>query len=262
MHPRVRIVLIAALLVGGLLLVRIATRPGRVGPAAASGAARSNAAPKVMAHGLEPPTGEADTNRMVRLSPGQILATVNGRQITLGDLIPLRGTNTQASQVFSRQTYDYLLQRAIGRELVLQTAKAQGLELTGADQRQLANARALRALPEPGQVQRLSLDQAQLDFEMRDAQAFLLQSALLAGTGVSPNVTPEDVSSYYQAHAAEFGDLPAEEQARKAAWAQIDAQIRQKLAAPIRSLFQNRLLAYMQQLQSGADITVNPLADP
>ena len=259
MHPRVKLVLIAAvLLVVGPLLVQFGMKTARrpSGPAASAGT--TNAARKVTTPDFQLTSEPGDTNRMVRVSPGQVLAVVNGRQIRLGDLMPLRGTNAQA---LSRQTYDFLLQRAIDRELVLQTAKAQGLEMTDGEKRQLANARALRALPEPGQVQRLTLDQAQLDFEMRDAEAFLLQSALMAGTGISANVTPAQVSSYYQAHVDEFGDLPPDEQARKAAWAQINSEIRQRLAAPIRSIYQNQLLAYMKQLQSGADISLTQLAD-
>jgi hypothetical protein len=260
MHSRVKLVFIAAvLLIGGLVFVQIGLKTVRspAGPAATG--STTIAAGKVIMQDPQLASEEGDTNRMLRVSPGQVLAMVNGHQIKLGDLIPLRGPNAQA---FSRQTYNFLLQRAVDRELVLQTAKAQGLAMTDGEKRQLANTRSLRALPEPGQVQRLTLDQAQLDFEMRDAEAFLLQSALMAGAGVSANVTPEQVSTYYQAHAAEFGDLPPDAQARKIAWAQIDSTIRQRLAAPIRSIYQNQLLAYMKQLQSSADISVTQFADP
>jgi len=198
------------------------------------------------------------TNKIVLARPEQVLATVNGAPITLRDLIPLQSTNSEVEQKMDSVTYDYFLQRAINRELVLQAAKAQGVTLNQAQVDQLGKFRAEREQPYPGLVSQLSVNTAEIEFELRDAQAFMLQTALMAQGGATPSVTPDQVEEYYRTHIAEFGELPADPQAREQAWQEIDVKIRGQLAGGARSEYQQQLDAYMAQLKAKANIVVTP----
>jgi hypothetical protein len=225
-----------------------ATASGRVG----SGTAGTNG-------GMGTAAGGTTSNKVFRIRRDQVLATVNGTTLTLRDLIPLGGTNAAGEEQVDQATYDYFLGRAIDRELILQTARAQGVGLTESQDQQLAKLRALREQPEPGLVSKLTVDAAQIDFELRDSQAFMLQTALMAKGGATPNVTPDQVEQYYLNHLGEFGDLPADPQERQAAWQRMDVQIRNRLAASARSQYQAQLTQYMNQLKSKAAIHVSAL---
>ena len=172
--------------------------------------------------------------------------------------MPLQSTNSQAEQKIDSVAYDYFLQRAINRELVLQAAKAQGVTLNQAQEDQLTKLRALREQPEPGLVSKLTVNAAEIEFELRDEQAFMLQTSLMAQAGATANVTPDQVEQYYQAHIAEFGELPADPQARQQAWQIIDIQIRQQLAAQTRDQYNKQLQQFMDKLRTAAQITVTP----
>lgn len=199
------------------------------------------------------------TNRILLARPNQVLATVNGAPITLGDLMPLQSTNSEVEQKIDSVAYDYFLQRAINRELVLQAAKAQGVTLNQAQDEQLAKLQALREQREPGLVGKLTVNAAEIEFELRDAQAFMLQTSLMEQAGATPNVTPDQVEQYYQDHISAFGELPADPQARLAAWQEIDIQIRQQLAAQTRGQYNQQLQKFMDNLRAAGQITVTPL---
>lgn len=112
----------------------------------------------------------------------------------------------------------------------------------------------------PGFVRNLSGGADEISFEMRDAEAFMLQASLMGKSGASPNVTSQQVMNYYQQHASEFGELPADEPARQEVWNNIDYQIRQTLAHTVRSDFQTKLADYMKRLETEANIQMTPLA--
>jgi len=205
-------------------------------------------------------SGKSQSNNRIFLArPNQVLATVNGTSITLGDLMPLPSTNSEVEQKIDSVTYDYFLQRAINRELTLQAAKAQGITLNQAQDEQLAKLQALREQPEPGLVSKLTVNAAEIEFELRDAQAFMLQTSLMEQAGATPNVTPDQVEQYYQNHISELGELPADPQARQAAWQEIDIQIRKQLAAQTRDQYNQQLQTFMDNLRTAAQITVTPL---
>ena len=146
-------------------------------------------------------SGKSQSNNRIFLArPNQVLATVNGTSITLGDLIP-----------------------------------------------------------EPGLVSKLTVNAAEIEFELRDAQAFMLQTSLMEQAGATPNVTPDQVEQYYQNHISELGELPADPQARQAAWQEIDIQIRKQLAAQTRDQYNQQLQTFMDNLRTAAQITVTPL---
>jgi hypothetical protein len=196
----------------------------------------------------------------LKLHPGEVLASVNSREITAKDLVPLNERDGEKETELPLESYQYLIDRAVNRELIFQAAKSAGIELDESQKDQLASLKSLRNQPEPGGTARLNYDAKQQDLEMQDASAFLLQTALLASKGVSPNVSPEQVANYYSQHHGEFEDLPSTSPAREQIWSEIDFQIRQRLAPGVRSDFQTRLTAYMAQLRSQANVSLTPIA--
>ncbi len=199
------------------------------------------------------------SNRVFRVRQDQTLASINGTAITLRDLFPIKAVATDVEQEIAPETYEYFLKRAIDRELTVQAAKAQGITLTESQSQQLAKMQGLREQPEPGLLQKFTVDAAQIQFELRDAQAFMLQNNLLAQQGSSPNVTADQVQAYYQMHVAELGEPPSEPEARQAAWQTIDINIRGQLAAEMRSKYQKELKDYLDQLRARANISIASL---
>jgi hypothetical protein len=253
---------IAALVAAGLLgYVYLRSRAGMTQPGSGTNNTNNTAAGRSGAGGAGTGISAAGTtsNKVFRIRRDEVLATVNGTPITLRELIPLSTTNTVGEEQLEQAAYDYFLGRAIDRELILQTAHAQGVGLTESQEQQLAKLRAWREQPEPGLVSKLTVNAAQIDFELQDAQAFMLQTTLMAQRGVTPNVTPEQVEQYYLNHLGEFGKLPADPQARQEVWRPIDVQIRERLARPVRSNYQARLTEYMNGLKSKAAIHVSSL---
>lgn len=192
---------------------------------------------------------------VLRIRSDAVLAAVNGHALTAGEVLPPGSSNRPVSLAVCQ----YFLKRAIDRELILQTAKAQGLQLDDSQRQQLSNSKDVREQPAPGQVRNLNGGASEMAFEMQDAEAFMLQTSLLEKSGASPNVTEEQVTAYYQQHASDFGDLPAEEPDRSQAWESIDVQIRHLLAPDARLSFQNQLTAYMNQIRANANIEQTPL---
>jgi len=198
-------------------------------------------------------------DRMFRLRPDQVLATVNGHEIKLADVIPVSTNGNPQSLDVSGVELKFLLKRAVDRELIFQTAKKQGLALNDSEQQQLASLNSMRGLPEPGGIAKLNSSGAQRNLEMQDAQAFMLQTELMAAQGASPNVTEGQVTAYYQAHQSEYGELPTDEAARSQAWAKINFSIREQLAPSIRSSYNDKLTAYMKLVEASANIAMTPL---
>lgn len=198
-------------------------------------------------------------DRLLHLRRDQVLATVNGHAVTPADLLPL-GTNDRRSELeVSALELKFLLKRAVDRELIFQTAQDRGVSLNDAEYKQLATLTSLRNQPEPGGIARLNGGDAQRNLELQDAQAYMLQTDLMAAQGASPNVTEDQVTAYYQAHLSEYGELPADPSARTQAWAKIDFSIREQLAPSIRSGYNDQLAAYMAQVEASASIVMNPL---
>ena len=181
----------------------------------------------------------------LHLRPEQVLATVNGHTITLRDVVPISGTNQEIE--IAPGDLKYFLARAVDRELILETAKAQGVELDDSQRMQLGEFRAEHAGAEPGLMQRFNAEPSDYDLSQRDAEAFMLQTSLLARAGVSPDVNADEVQQYYNEHTSEFAGIPQEN---------ADYQIRTLLAPVERQNFQNQLATYMSKMRSGANITM------
>lgn len=195
-----------------------------------------------------------DTNKVYRIRADKVLATVNGVQIKLGDLVPLVNTNADAVMPLDAVSYNYFLDRAINRELIMQLAKAQGVGLTEAQQQRLYNLQAQREQPEPGLVAKLNYSSADLELQLRDTEAFMLQTAMMAQRGLSPNVTPAQVEKYYQDHATQFGEEPSDPQARKQWWLNVDIAIRELMQKQVRDDYNSAVNTVMDAARTRAQV--------
>ena len=141
------------------------------------------------------------------------------------------------------------------REIALQTAQAQGLDLTESQREQLASLRARSERPAPNLFDDLQHNPANADFEARDAAALLLQASLAEKAGVpARDVNPAQVKQYYQAHRAEFATLPEDAAGRQAAWENIDQDIRVKLAREAQAQHEAGFGRFVDQLRASATI--------
>jgi hypothetical protein len=247
----------AALLLAGLVVYKAGGLREPEKKLSWKAAAQTEAAPTAGASKTSREPALADV--ILKLRPGEVLASVNQHEITVRDLLPVNERAGGNEAEIPLETFRYLLDRAVNRELIFQAAKNAGIGLDESQKDQLASLKSLRNQPEPGGTARLNYDARQADLELQDASAFLLQTALLAAKGVSPNVTPDQVSNYYQEHHREFEELPSTTPAREQAWNEIDFQIRQRLAPDVRANFQSRLTAYMTQIRAEANVMVTPI---
>jgi len=230
------------------------TPPGLPVPAPAPRVSVAELVGSLTADSTSPST--ASPAGVVRVSPGKVLATVSGVAITLQDLMPLPAVKAESEQALSAERYQFLLDRAIEREVTFQAARGQGLELGASQRQQLEQLRARNERTEPGVFDTVQQNPANTEFAVCDATGLLLQAALAEKAGVpSPHVTPTQVQAYYQQHQAEYGALPVEPAQRAAAWERIDRDIRLKLASQVQADHQARFDQFREQLKATAQIT-------
>jgi len=191
---------------------------------------------------------------VVRVHPEQVLATVNRHEIRAQDALPASGTNREIT--ISARDLRFFLHRAVQRELIFEAASKQGIDLDESHNQQLANMQAMRNQPEPGGIARMNSDPASERMEALDARAFMLQTAIMAARGASPNVSEDQVRDYFQQHPSEFSGLAGQPSADNPAWQDLDFQIRNRLAASVRSNYNQELAAFMQQMESSADLVL------
>lgn len=195
----------------------------------------------------------------VRISVNEVLATVNGAAITLGDLMPARPG--EGEQSMSAEDYAYWLNDAIRRQLIHQVARARGIVLSETQRASVSAIRARHAADLASFRQQgltwTSVTKEQIDFEVGRAEAILLEQNLLAREGCPPlQPSQEQVEAYYAAHRGEYGELPADPAQRAAAWQKIHQAIRQKLDPEYVSAYlacQDRKLA---ELKAGMSVVV------
>jgi len=189
----------------------------------------------------------------LRLKPEQVLVVVNGRAIKVTDVIPVN--KPDGNVTMDRQSLNYLLKRAVDRELIFQTAEKRGITLGESQYQQLETLRAARNQPEPGRIAQLNGDPAGNRLEFLDAEAFMLETTMMADQGMSPNVTEDEVLAYFQQHQAEFGELPADPGERSRIWQELDFQIRTRLAPSVRADYNRQLVTFLNRLESQSTVT-------
>jgi hypothetical protein len=195
---------------------------------------------------------------LVKLDSDMILASVNGVAITLKDLMPVN-PRAKTERKMTPEMFNFLMDRAIVREVAMQAAKSKGLELSEEQKANLEKVRA-RALEKDPRVFSDAQDdyEAKAAFEVKDYTGLMLAESLLALSGGPPKyVTPEMVERYYAGHSVEYGELPADESARKEMWPKIDNAIRETLAGALESDYEKGLQALMDDLKKKASITRN-----
>lgn len=227
--------------------------PAETGPAPLAVAAVGPGVESVEASRAEdgaPPAG------WVRVKAGQVLAVVNGIEITLKDLMPLPAHKAAAEQTLSVERFGFLLDRAIEREVAVQAAQRQGIELSVQQQQQLERLRARTDQIDPGVFDTLQQSPENTAFAVRDATGLLLEATLAQQAGVpSPHVTAAQVQAYYEQHQSEYGGLPLDRAQRAARWTDIDRDIRLKLAEQVRTVHEQELRQFRHRLMASARIT-------
>jgi hypothetical protein len=268
------LIVVAALIVVVAAIVLFKPRPAPTpAPAPVAAGAERGEPPSTRAATTpepEPPSTQAattlppvvaHTQTLMNVRAGEVLATVNGTAITLKDLLAVDASKTDAAQEMPLDMYEALLNRAIDRELVFQTARSQGIELTEQQKQSLEQARAAAQarFADPVNLEMfkrtggLGTVEDQIAFELRDAESNLLTTTLAAKAGVPPaQVSSKEVEEYYAANKAEFGELPADPAERQAAWEKIDHQIRWRFL----SQYQQAIRQYLAELRINATIAV------
>lgn len=251
---RKRVWIVAGLLLAGLLCWWAGRRPVSRTGAVTAGAQQQDAR---RASAEVPANSKAtQTNQILRLRREQVLASVNNQMIRLEDLFPLGTNDTRREFELQDGNFQYLLKRAIDRELVFQLAEKQGLHLNDSQTQQISAYTAERHEPEPGGIARLNNSETGIQFELRDARAFMLQTALMASIGDSPNVTETQVSDYFQQHRSDFPESADNSQPDQPEWRQIQAQIRLLLAPVVRATYNQELTDFMSRAEANAHIVM------
>ena len=201
----------------------------------------------------------APSGRLV--APDSALATVNGVTIVGKDILPFPDSTEQS---MTPEMFEFLLQRAIERELVFQAARREGIELDDAGRRELARLRASLFKQDPSVIKPAQPDPAAVEFQERDATGLLLRTALLNKSGrPAPLVTKDMVDAYYHSHPAEYDALPDDPKARDEAWRSIELDIRNKLVSRHMADYAAGVAEYLQELRGAAAIRIlSPDAAP
>lgn len=224
------------------------TQPSSIAPPVANVANQPTAATLVSGGGGGAPA-------LLHVKGGEVLATVNGTPIELKDLLPLPLGKEATEQIMSAERYAFLLDRAVDREITLQNARAQRVDLTELQREQLARLGARSERPQENVFDDLQHNPANAEFEARDATVLLLQASLAEKAGVlSRDVTSAQVEQYYQQHQTEYGALPSDSAGRQVAWESIDQDIRVKLARQVQVLHDESSQQYFDQLRASAQI--------
>lgn len=204
------------------------------------------------------PAGAPDAERVIALRPGQVLATIRGVQVLAADLGLSFPGDGQPLQVASPM-FDYLLARAIQREVVLQEARAKGVELEDPQKRRVEAALASAEAVDPRVFDGKQGSTQGTEQRRRDLTAAALQVELFQRSGAPPaSVTAEQVERYYQEHQDSLGALPASADARRAAWAQLELRIRDRLAGPSEAAWQKAQQEYLLRLVAAAGVQRAP----
>ncbi|MFH0952890.1 MAG: hypothetical protein V1873_01025 [Verrucomicrobiota bacterium] len=229
-------------------------------PAPASASLPAPAAP-TPAPAEAAPVARPPVEGVRRLRGDQVLATVNGVAVLGKDLVAIPPERAAEEITMSPRMYEFLLKRALERELIVQVARAERVELTDAQKQQLAGLRASLEKQDPSVISPAQVDPARVEFDVREVEGLLLRSSLLQKQGHPlPYVTEAEVEKYYQDHRAEYGDLPEDPTERDKAWQEIDLEIRRQLTPELQAEYQAQVEKYLEQLLGAAEIKYPPAA--
>lgn len=137
--------------------------------------------------------------KVVRLAPDRVIATVNQQPIQLCHLMPVAEGDAENS--LTPEEYNSRLQRAIDTEVILQAAKAAGVELTEAQQKRRDDL-AASTQAELDHYRKHGLTWSttgpqQVEFEQRLLSARMLEQNLVAkSASLTPSPDPAVQSRY------------------------------------------------------------------
>lgn len=184
-------------------------RPGSLPPMAATSPLADSLRSRRMAG---PSRQTAPHPGETRVDTAKVLAMVNQTPLQLRDLMPVRPGETERE--LTPEVYASRLQRAIEMELTFQAARAQGVELTEAQQQRLEeiagqNQADLEHYKQYG-LTWSSSSAEQVEFEQRVLAAQMLEQNLAAKyAGVVPSPDPEVQSRYERARSEMLNQIEA-----------------------------------------------------
>lgn len=197
------------------------------------------------------------------LKADDIVATVAGQPLRARDICVYGAKSGSEVQAFSPADFDALVERAIRKILAFNAAAKAGIALNDDQKANLEQVRATVRQRQGGDENAVFLTirgtvDEQVAFEMKDAEAMLLQNTLLEQAGVrSPYVTEADVTAYYAQHVGDYASLPEDPVEQAAAWTVIDASIRQTLSPVVMAQYEASRRAYFDKLAAEAGVQVN-----
>ena len=147
------------------------------------------------------------------MDAAQVLVLVNQTPVQLRNLMPVAPGETE--KVLTYEEYESRLKRAIEMEVTFQAARAQGVELTAAQQQRLkgiaqGNQADLEHYRNYG-VSWSSIGPEQVEFEQRLLAAQMLEQNLVAKkAALAPSPDPDMQSRYEQARRELLDQLQAD----------------------------------------------------
>jgi hypothetical protein len=197
----------------------------------------------------------APVARLVLVRPGMMLVEVNGRALTLKDLMPVSSATPPELSIESDE-FQALLQRAIERNLTFQTARSQGVVLTREQTRQLGKMRRRARAQKPELSTEVNAEyEAQANFDNWEVSTRMMQDSLFAASGrLADFVTQGQVDEFYLEHSADFEALPDDPDANREVRKTIDAQIRFMLAPLEDPEYQRQLRHFIDDLVDKANL--------
>lgn len=229
--------------------------PSEIAAAASTQAAQEVAMPE-----------EKKEPRVVNVPAYATLAMVNGTPLTLKDLVPLPAADDGMSVSMESDEYRARLRDAINTELTYQAARKGGIELTEEQKAVVDSIRARKQADiEEYRKQGIlwtSVTEEQVAFQQRRVAALLLQKNLMSANGMADvQITDDDITDYYQTHAAEFSPMPSDPLLKESAWANLKGQIGVKLLGLAREQETLANEQFLDDLRAGAAIQEHPLPE-
>lgn len=213
-------------------------------PAGAPLAVRSRAAGAPAPAPAEPPAEPpGDSGAQEAVGRTETVVTVNGLALTGADVVAFSAADGDELSM-TEEMYEFLVKRAIDRELTFQAARDKGIELDADGKAQLAQVRA-------NAEERGEADPARIAFEEKEARAQLLLKELVAADGAPPELADDAaVDRYLEEHAADIGALPKEPERLQ----QIRIEVRQQLYTALAAKHEARVRDYLASLARHARI--------
>jgi hypothetical protein len=142
-----------------------------------------------------------------KLRAAQVVARLDGTTIRGSDVVAFHAGSDEQS--LDRSSYDALVKHAVERQLTFEAARKQGVTLSDAEQAQLAEVRK-QAVARGSTVPPFTPTPDEIELEVRDAEASLLQTDLLARAGTPPPASVDQQPAWTAKRQALLDQLQSE----------------------------------------------------